>query len=76
MLKCLKELKTFCNEYEKFNQKLILSPEQWSQIDEIVLCLEPSFKATKKLQTENLTITDVYRVMNLCQIETHNIGKA
>lgn len=74
MLARLLELKAFCQEHEKIYKKLYCSIEMWSLIDEIVQSLAPCSKATIRLQSENLTITDVYRILNLCHMETHQLG--
>lgn len=68
------EYKAFCQEFQSRNQKLALEKEVWALIDEIILSLDPARLATTKLQAEELTLTDVHRILNVCQIETSKVG--
>lgn len=69
-----RQFKSFCKQYEETYSKLKLDNEQWTLIEEIVLCLGPSAVATLKLQAENVTLTDIYKILNICLMETHEIG--
>lgn len=65
MLHALTRLKNFCAGCVAHgNDKRKLSDETWSKIEEIVLCLEPFYKAIIKLQ-KDLPLTNVYKIINV-----------
>lgn len=75
MLESLKtEYKNFCESFSQLNPKLEVDEETWRLIDEIILSLQPAKIASQKLLAADLTLTDVYRIVNVCQIETSKIG--
>lgn len=74
MLNTLLKLKEHCQEIEKENKKVRLSAVTWEKIEEIVKCLKPSYETMKKLQKEDITLPDIYKIINLCHFQTHDIG--
>lgn len=64
----------FCEEYGSVNDALFVFDDTWTLIDEIVMCLEPCSAACIKLQRQNLLLTDVYKIFNICQMELSEIG--
>lgn len=51
-----------------------LNANDWKIIDQIVKSLEPAKIATKKLQTEQLFLTDFYKTWLNCRIRTEKLG--
>ncbi len=75
MLTSLVNLKNFCLTSVNYgNKKLKLPDETWKKIEDICMCLEPSYKAMKKLQYHDITLTDIYKIWYLCHIQTAEIG--
>lgn len=75
MLNTLLPLKDFCATCVKHgNIRLKLSADYWEKIKEIRQCLEPCYRATKKLQYRNNTLTDIYKIWHMCHIQTGEIG--
>lgn len=76
MLTSLLHLREFCDTcFGLGNTNVYLSNDEWAMIQEIHMSLEPSFKCTKRLQTEDLALTDVYKLLNICHMDTAVIGK-
>lgn len=76
MLTVLLKLRPFCEKWalqQRFTN-LYLSDEDWEKISEIQETLEPSKKATTKLQRENLTLTDIYKIWEQYHMDTANLG--
>lgn len=75
MLSSLLRLQTFCaNCVAHGNDRMKLSNETWEKITEIKLSLEPFYRATIQLQKEDLPLTDVYKIINICHMSTAEIG--
>lgn len=74
MLERLLALKSHLDTIKLEHKNLILSKDTWELIAEIDQCLLPFQKATARLQNENLTITDVYKIFNICHMEIAEIG--
>ena len=75
MLSSLLPLKEFCAScVHHGNSKLNLTEEEWKQINEIRLSLEPCYFATKKLQSKKHTLADIYKIWSMCEIGTSDIG--
>lgn len=60
MLQRLLEHKNFC--IENLNESLLLSSDEWIEIQEIVSALSPLHNATLKLQQEQLFLGDFYKL--------------
>jgi len=54
---------------------LDLTNEEWKMIEETVTSLKPSFVATKQLQDSQLTLSDIYKILDICHLETAKIGE-
>lgn len=67
-------LKAHCDDLSSINPKVALSEEYWKKIDEIVECLKPCKKAMIQLQKEDLTLTDIYKIFNICHMATAEMG--
>lgn len=78
MLKRLLNVKDFCQTcYLHGNKDVYLSENMWDKIEiaEIKLSLEPCYKATLKMQSQDLTLSDIYKIFNVCHLETAKIGR-
>ena len=67
--------RSFCDEYGAVNSSLYVSETTWTHIEEILLVLEPCAKASTKLQRPDITLTDVYKIFNVCHLEVSEIGR-
>ena len=56
------------------DMELFPSNFEWSKLKEIEETLEPAFIDTKKLQTSNLTLSDIKKIMDIAQAKTHKLG--
>lgn len=74
MLNSLIELRPFTDKWSMYHEDLFLSEADWNIITEIHVCLEPAKKAMTKFQRESLTLTDCYKIWDICHIETAEIG--
>ena len=74
MVENLLTLKECCISADFGDDGLVLSENEWALLDELRQCLEPFYIATKKLQDENLTLTDIYKTLNICYMETSAVG--
>lgn len=76
MINDLMPLKEFCIACVWHgNLKVELSEDDWQKLEEIRLCLEPSYQAMKKLQYRNIALTDTYKIWDMCHMKTAKIGK-
>lgn len=48
------------------NKELVVSLEDWQALEEIRDTMEPIYIATKQLQSNNITLTDVRKIIQLC----------
>lgn len=75
MIAALRKLEELCREcVEHGDDELIFSDDQWLKLKEIQETLEPAFVATKKLQTPDLTLPDIKKVIDIAQTRTHELG--
>ncbi|GLV46433.1 hypothetical protein CBL_20772 [Carabus blaptoides fortunei] len=74
MLERLSILQEFCKDMAPSHNELHLKEGEWTQINNIVSALLPAKIATKKLQSEQLTIGDCYSSWVTCQLETSKIN--
>lgn len=76
MISDLLSLRDICDEaVDHGNRDLFLSSEVWDGLVEIRLTLEPAFVATKSLQSKNMTLPDIRKVIKLCWLKTAEIGE-
>jgi len=54
--------------------KLCMSNFEWQQVDALCKALLPAKICTKKLQSEQLTLTDFYGVWLTCKIQTQSLN--
>lgn len=74
MLHTFVKLKKHCQDIEKANKKVRLPLVIWEKVEKIVKCLKPSYETMKKLQKGDITLSDIYKIINLCLFQTHDIG--
>lgn len=79
MLERINHLKEFIQNMAKNDsllKKVCLNNMEWKQIDIISQALLPAKICTKKLQNEQLTMSDFYGAWILCKIETESINSS
>ena len=72
MLERLYEIKEYCDKIDDTDLKLL--PITWSTINELIEVLTSAKFATKKLQSEQLLIGDLYEIWQRCIIQTSKIN--
>ncbi|XP_045030413.1 uncharacterized protein LOC123472613 [Daphnia magna] len=73
MLARLLELREFITEIENSHADLKISEIQWVGIQEICSVLEPARKASVRLQMQQLTIGDFYKLWTSCKMDVEEI---
>jgi hypothetical protein len=76
MLESLLLLKNYCNELAvtKFQNFVTLKDDEWLKIEEICAALQPSKICTKKLQTEQLTLSEFFGIWFETKVVTERIS--
>jgi len=75
LLKLKTELQQMCDKSKKKNEDFFLEKECWDLATQLKSSLGPAFRATKKLQGEQLTLPDSYKIWMLAIRETENFSK-
>ncbi|XP_055550049.1 uncharacterized protein LOC129732804 [Wyeomyia smithii] len=57
-------------------KELAFTPNHWTFIEEFIAAYEPIYKTAESLQTENLTMGDVFKSIKLCQYKIKKISPA
>lgn len=71
MLERLKTLKDFCSEVS--GEALYCSHTFWDATDDLLSSLRPAKMCTKKLQEEQLTLSDFFHVWTKCYLDTSHV---
>lgn len=71
MLERLKTLKDFCSEVP--GEELYCSLTFWNAIDDLLSSLRPAKICTKKLQAEQLTLSDFFYFWTKCYLDTSHV---
>lgn len=71
MLERLKTLKNFCSEVPR--EELYCSLTFWDAIDDLLSSLRPAKICTKKLQAEQLTLSDFFHFWTKCYLDTSHV---
>lgn len=70
MLKRLTELRGFCDDMFGTGTELRLQDDEWRAVDDAIQALAPAEEATKRLQSEQLTLGDFYSLWIACRERT------
>lgn len=71
MLERLVQLKDYCNQLD--DKDLKLPSALWTKIDTLLSVLKPAKLATKRLQSEQLILGDVYEIWQRCLIQIQRV---
>lgn len=75
MIESVLKCEDFCRECAKHgNKELFLPDEDWLGLKCIQETLLPSFIGTKKLQTRELTLPDVRKIIHIAHTKTAELG--
>ncbi|XP_064472544.1 uncharacterized protein LOC135387057 [Ornithodoros turicata] len=76
MLRRLTELRGFCDDMFGTDNELRLQDDEWKAVDDAIEALAPAEEATKRLQTEQLTLGDFYSLWIACRERTAKLTSA
>lgn len=73
MLERLQKFKNVCED-NTIQGNVYLDQEEWEKITELIKTLEIFKKASKKMQTVNSAFTDLYKILQVLNIEIREAG--
>lgn len=73
MLELLVSLRTFCADIATSNSDLLLTGEQWTELENIVESLRPAKVAMKEPQNQHLSLGNFFGISLWCKIETNQV---
>jgi len=56
------------------NPEFDFSEKVWHAVEEMMKALAPCRKVTFQLQSSQITLTDIYKIWNICILETQAVG--
>lgn len=73
MLERLLEVKSYILKISR-SKELFISPAQWDQVDEFVASLKPCKTATLRLQKEEISMSEFFKIWSVCLLKTRKLG--